>query len=78
MAYRIVWSLAFCFLLLLFIKGSWREVGRTLRDTAIGVFRDVERPSYDRLVREQVASVRASGEGDLESLVRGKHTWTVS
>ena len=32
MAYRIVWSLAFCFLLLLFIKGSWREVGRTLRD----------------------------------------------
>ena len=32
MAYRIVWSLAFCVLLLLFIKGSWREVGRTLRD----------------------------------------------
>ena len=31
-AYRIVWSLAFCFLLLLFIKGSWREVGNTLRN----------------------------------------------
>ena len=50
----------------------------SLRDTAIGVFRDVQRPSYDRLVREQVASVRESGEGDLESLVRGKDTWTVS
>ena len=50
----------------------------SLRDTAIGVFRDVQRPSYDRLVREQVASVRESGEGNLESLVRGKDTWTVS
>ena len=51
---------------------------KSLRDTAIGVFRDVERPSYDRLVREQIASVRESGEGDLESLIRGKDTWTVS
>lgn len=31
-AYRIVWSLAFCVLLLLFIKGGWRETGRTLRN----------------------------------------------
>jgi chloramphenicol-sensitive protein RarD len=26
-----VWSLAFCLLLLLFIKGGWREMGQTLR-----------------------------------------------
>ena len=50
----------------------------SLNDTAIGVFRDVARPSYDRLVREQVASVSESGEGDLTALVRGKDTWTVS
>jgi 2-oxoglutarate ferredoxin oxidoreductase subunit beta len=50
----------------------------SLNDTAIGVFRDVARPSYDRLVREQVASVSESGEGDLAALVRGKDTWTVS
>lgn len=31
-AYRIVWSLAFCLLLLLIMRGGWREVGRTLRD----------------------------------------------
>jgi chloramphenicol-sensitive protein RarD len=31
-AYRIVWSLAFCLLLLVVIRGGWREVGRTLRD----------------------------------------------
>ena len=31
-AYRVVWSLAFCLLLLLFIKGGWREMGQTLRD----------------------------------------------
>ena len=50
----------------------------SLRDTPIGVFRDVKRPSYDRLVREQVASVRDQGEGDLAALLRGKDTWTVS
>ena len=50
----------------------------SLANTAIGVFRDVQRPSYDRLVREQVANVRAQGEGDLQSLLRGKDTWTVS
>ncbi len=50
----------------------------SLRDTPIGVFRDVQRPSYDRLVREQVASVRDHGDGDLTALVRGKDTWTVS
>jgi chloramphenicol-sensitive protein RarD len=27
-----VWSLAFCVLLLLIMRGGWREVGRTLRD----------------------------------------------
>ena len=51
---------------------------KSLRDSAIGVFRDVERPSYDRLVREQVATVREAGEGDLEALIRGKDTWTVT
>ena len=50
----------------------------SLRDTPIGVFRDVQRPSYDRLVREQVASVRDQGQGDLAALLRGKDTWTVN
>lgn len=31
-AYRIVWSLAFCLLLLIIIRGGWRDLGRTLRD----------------------------------------------
>ncbi|MGI9197897.1 MAG: 2-oxoacid:ferredoxin oxidoreductase subunit beta [Candidatus Nanopelagicales bacterium] len=50
----------------------------SLQDTAVGVFRDVSRPSYDRLVREQVDHVRAHGHGDLQALLRGKDTWTVS
>ena len=51
----------------------------TLQDTPIGVFRDVSRPSYDRLVREQLAQAReASGPGDLQSLLLGADTWTVS
>ncbi|MGA0944618.1 MAG: EamA family transporter RarD [Candidatus Nanopelagicales bacterium] len=31
-AYRIVWSLAFCLLLLVIIRGGWREVTQTLRN----------------------------------------------
>ena len=51
----------------------------TLADTPIGVFRDVARPSYDRLSREQLAAARAArGEGDLGDLLAGSDTWTVS
>ena len=52
---------------------------RTLQNTPIGVFRDIERPSYDRLVREQLAEViETKGAGDLQSLLNGGDTWNVS
>ena len=52
---------------------------RTLENTPIGVFRDIERPSYDRLVREQLDQVVASkGAGDLQALLTGNDTWAVS
>ncbi len=52
---------------------------RSLNDTPIGVFRDIERPSYDRLVREQLDDViTKSGKGDLQSLITGNDTWNVS
>lgn len=50
----------------------------SLTDTAIGVFRDVKRPSYDGLVREQVKVAQESGTPDLQALLRGKDTWTVN
>ena len=50
----------------------------SLQNTPIGIFRDVNRPSYDRLVREQVAAVKERrGPGDLQSLITGHDTWTV-
>lgn len=50
----------------------------TLQDTPIGIFRDVTRPSYDRLVREQLDEAREKkGAGDLQALVRGNDTWLV-
>jgi 2-oxoglutarate ferredoxin oxidoreductase subunit beta len=52
---------------------------RTLENTPIGVFRDIHRPSYDRLVREQISTVIDSkGPGDLQSLLNGGDTWAVS
>ena len=49
----------------------------TLIGTPIGVFRSVQRPSYDRLVREQMALAAEDGPGDLAELLAGNATWQV-
>jgi 2-oxoglutarate ferredoxin oxidoreductase subunit beta len=52
---------------------------RTLENTPIGVFRDIERPPYGRMVRQQLAQViEARGEGDLQTLITGPDTWQVN
>jgi 2-oxoglutarate/2-oxoacid ferredoxin oxidoreductase subunit beta len=49
------------------------------RHTPVGVFRQVEQPSYDRLMAEQIEAARArSGPGDLGALLAGSDTWEVS
>ncbi|MET0259903.1 MAG: 2-oxoacid:ferredoxin oxidoreductase subunit beta [Gaiellaceae bacterium] len=46
--------------------------------TPIGVFRDVERPVYDRLMEEQLERAREEqGEGDLAQLLHAGDTWTI-
>jgi 2-oxoglutarate ferredoxin oxidoreductase subunit beta len=47
--------------------------------TCIGVFREVERPSYADEVHAQIERARErSGTGDLAHLLRGGDTWTVA
>jgi 2-oxoglutarate ferredoxin oxidoreductase subunit beta len=47
--------------------------------TAIGVFRDIDRPSYDELMNEQlVAAKQQQGDGDLMALLHSGDTWTVN
>jgi 2-oxoglutarate/2-oxoacid ferredoxin oxidoreductase subunit beta len=41
----------------------------------LGVFRDVQRDSYDELVAAQLAN--AKGDGDLQSLVGSGDTWAI-
>ncbi|HYB16966.1 MAG TPA: 2-oxoacid:ferredoxin oxidoreductase subunit beta [Streptosporangiaceae bacterium] len=49
------------------------------RHTPVGVFRQVEQPSYDRLMAGQIAAATArSGPGDLGALLAGSDTWEVS
>jgi 2-oxoglutarate/2-oxoacid ferredoxin oxidoreductase subunit beta len=46
--------------------------------TPMGVFRDVERPVYDELLREQVDAARQrQGQGDLQQLLEGGNVWDV-
>jgi 2-oxoglutarate ferredoxin oxidoreductase subunit beta len=50
-----------------------------LHQAPIGVFRSVERPAYDDLVRQQIATAQeAQGTGDLQALVTGADTWTIN
>ncbi len=49
----------------------------TLTNTPIGVFRDIDRPSYDRAFRAQLDTARAGGPGDLASLLAGSDTWEI-
>jgi len=51
----------------------------SLDDTPIGVFRQIERPSYDRLAREQMAQARVRlPDPDLQELLDGKDTWIIT
>jgi 2-oxoglutarate/2-oxoacid ferredoxin oxidoreductase subunit beta len=46
--------------------------------TPIGVFRDVDRPVYDDLLRDQVAAAKQRrGEGDLQALLESGNVWDV-
>ena len=47
-----------------------------LRQAPIGIFRNVERPAYDDLVREQIDAVRADDPGKaLAHVIAGNDTW---
>jgi 2-oxoglutarate/2-oxoacid ferredoxin oxidoreductase subunit beta len=44
----------------------------------LGIFRAVQQPCYDDIVRDQIAEAKkAHGDGDLQDLVTGHETWTV-
>lgn len=54
----------------------------TLAHVPMGVFRDVERPTYDDLVREQIDGAVTTAGGpatdeDLAALLAGRDSWTV-
>ena len=44
----------------------------------LGVFRDVEQERYVNIVRGQIAKAQEKGGGDLQALLTGNETWTVS
>jgi 2-oxoglutarate/2-oxoacid ferredoxin oxidoreductase subunit beta len=47
--------------------------------TPVGVFRNVERPVYDDLMAEQLATaVEKRGSGDLAALLHSGETWTIT
>ena len=55
-----------------------RLSGSDLRHTPIGVFRAVDRPTYDDGLRTQLEDAARARTPDLARLLRGSDTWTVA
>ncbi|MGY1731942.1 2-oxoacid:ferredoxin oxidoreductase subunit beta [Geodermatophilus sp. SYSU D01045] len=55
-----------------------RLSSQDLRYTPMGVFRSVRKPTYDRMMLDQLEEARTGGAGDLDALLAGSDTWTVS
>nr|WP_218889436.1 2-oxoacid:ferredoxin oxidoreductase subunit beta [Saccharopolyspora hordei] len=51
--------------------------GQDLDPAVTGIFRSVQRPTYDDLARDQVAEAKQSKPADLQQLLRGNDTWTI-
>jgi 2-oxoglutarate ferredoxin oxidoreductase subunit beta len=49
-----------------------------LRYTPMGVFRSVAKPSYDRMMADQLEAAAAQDPADLDALLAGSDSWTVN
>jgi 2-oxoglutarate ferredoxin oxidoreductase subunit beta len=54
-----------------------RLSSQDLRYTPMGVFRSVEKPTYDALMAQQLEVARSQQAPDLDALLAGGETWTV-
>jgi 2-oxoglutarate ferredoxin oxidoreductase subunit beta len=54
-----------------------RLTGSDLAHTVTGVFRSVDRPTYDDQARAQVQQAKEAKPADLQRLLHGNDTWTV-
>jgi 2-oxoglutarate ferredoxin oxidoreductase subunit beta len=52
--------------------------GEDLSHTVTGIFRNVRRDTYDDMARAQVDHAKSAKPADLQALLRGKDTWTVT
>jgi 2-oxoglutarate ferredoxin oxidoreductase subunit beta len=56
-----------------------RLASQPVSPTPVGVFRAIERPTYEGEIQRQLAEASAkSGPGDLDALLRSAPTWSVA
>jgi 2-oxoglutarate/2-oxoacid ferredoxin oxidoreductase subunit beta len=55
-----------------------RLSSQDLRYTPMGVFRSIQKPTYDQMMAEQLDVAKAERAPDLDALLVGNDTWTVS
>ena len=55
-----------------------RLSSQDLRYTPMGVFRSVQKPTYEAMMAEQLDIARVQEPADLDALLAGSDTWTVA
>ena len=60
------------------IRDRSRLSDQDLTHTVTGVFRNVDRLTYDDGARAQVDEARRTRRADLQALLNGRDTWTVA
>ena len=54
-----------------------RLSSQDLRYTPMGVFRSIQKPTYDAMMADQLEVARTDEPADLDALLVGNDTWTV-
>ena len=54
-----------------------RLSSQDLRYTPMGVFRSIQKPTYDAMMADQLEVARTEEPADLDALLTGNDTWTV-
>ena len=54
-----------------------RLSSQDLRYTPMGVFRSIEKPTYEAMMSDQLEDARSAGAADLDQLLQGNDNWVV-
>ncbi|HBF12488.1 MAG TPA: 2-oxoacid:ferredoxin oxidoreductase subunit beta [Deltaproteobacteria bacterium] len=54
------------------------QMERPTAPIPMGIFRSIQKPTYETMIHQQVERAHSKGKGNLEKLIHGENTWVVN